>query len=156
MTQRSMRAALAAAFALFALSACSGGLSGSDYPKSEVGVPAKVRSATVLAVRAVKLDGGSGAKGALAGAAAGGALGSTIGGGTEERVAAGVAGAVIGGIAGAAIERGVTGDEGMEYTLKLDETGETIAIVQGDPQPIAAVGQRVSLVYGDRVRVVPQ
>jgi len=148
-----LMAALCAVF--MATTACTGGLTGSNYPRSEVGVPAEVREATVVGVRQVQFDPDSAGAGALGGVAAGGALGSTIGGGTEERVAAGIAGAILGGLAGAAIERGVTTDTGYEYTVKFHETGQVYAIPQGDETPVASVGQTVNVIYGDRVRVVP-
>jgi outer membrane lipoprotein SlyB len=148
-----LMAALCAVF--MATTACTGGLTGSNYPRSEVGVPAEVRQATVIGVRQVQIDANNRGAGALGGVAAGGALGSTIGGGTEERVAAGIAGAILGGLAGAAIERGVTTGTGYEYTVKLRESGQVFAITQGDETPVAGVGQSVNLVYADRVRVVP-
>jgi outer membrane lipoprotein SlyB len=78
--------------------------------------------------------------GAFIGALAGGAVGSLFGGGWGRVVASG-AGAVVGATAGAAAERQLSRQQGLEYTVRLDN-GRMVSIVQG-PEPSFGVGQRV-------------
>ncbi|MEM8986313.1 MAG: glycine zipper 2TM domain-containing protein [Pseudomonadota bacterium] len=150
----SLRATAVAAMGLVAVG-CASDLSGNTYGRSAVGVPAENFGGTLISYRQVKLDGTRSGVGTATGAVVGGALGSTIGGGTEERIAAGVAGAVLGGLAGRATEQGVSSSTAFEYTVRLDDDGRIVTIVQGDKQPIAAAGAPVRVLYGDRVRVVP-
>lgn len=99
---------------------------------------------TVQAVRPVTIQEGDRLQdnrtGAVIGALAGGAVGSIFGGGWGRVVASG-AGAVVGGAAGAAAERGLSRQQGLEYTIRLDN-GRMISVVQG-PEPAFAAGQRV-------------
>jgi len=78
-----------------------------------------------------------------AGAVVGGIAGSTVGQGKDSRIGA-VIGAVVGGVAGSAIEEGVTREDAMEITIKLD-SGRMISVVQGGKEEFKP---------GDKVRVL--
>ncbi|WP_144899909.1 glycine zipper 2TM domain-containing protein [Luteimonas cucumeris] len=77
------------------------------------------------------------------GAALGGIAGSTIGGGRRAPAAGAVAGAAAGGAAGNAMSGRST--EGVEFTVLLEETGQSVAVAQ--------VGSVHDYRVGDRVRV---
>lgn len=61
-------------------------------------------------------------------------------------------GAVLGGIAGNMVEKGITNQTGVEYTVRTNN-GETITLVQGT-SPTFAVGQKVLIVYGKEARII--
>jgi len=136
------------------LGGCVSGLGGDDYGRYAVGVPASVYPGTLIGYEPVRIEGSRSGAGALSGAALAGGLGSTVGNSTAEGLAAGLGLAVVGGLLGAAIEEGVTGADGFRYTIELED-GRTIALVQADAAPVAPVGSRVRVEYGDRVRVLP-
>ncbi|HHO70051.1 MAG TPA: glycine zipper 2TM domain-containing protein [Halothiobacillus sp.] len=128
--------------ALGFLAGCASSMSGSAYSRSEARSAMDVQYGTVQSVRSVLIEGTKTPIGAGAGAAIGGLLGSTVGGGTGRDLAT-VGGAVAGGLAGAAIEEGITRQQGLEITVRLDN-GRTIAVVQAADQ---------QFLPGDRVQV---
>jgi outer membrane lipoprotein SlyB len=102
-----------------------------------------VRIGTVVAVRDVKIE-GTGAGGALTGAALGGLAGVSHSGG-KTGAALGIIGLVGGAMIGDAIGKGITSAPGLEVTVQL-AGGGLIAIVQErDVQ--------LSLKAGDQVRI---
>lgn len=118
-----------------------------DYSRSEARVVQTVAYGTVESVRPVRIAEDRPIVGTVAGAALGGLLGNQIGHGGG-RAAATVIGAVGGGIAGNAIERNVSGQDGQEIAVRLDN-GSTIAIVQPGVQGFEA-GQRVRVLTGPK------
>ncbi len=132
---------------------CASSLTGESYSRGAARSVQEVDFGTVVAVRAVSIEGTKTPVGAGAGAIIGGLAGSTLGGGRGSDIAA-VAGAVAGGLAGAAAEEGLTRKPGVEVTVRLD-SGRTIAIVQAAaPNESFAVGDRVRVLYGrDGTRV---
>jgi outer membrane lipoprotein SlyB len=137
----------------FGLAACASGLGGSDVPRSGAGQVNTAERGVIVSAREVRIEGTKTGIGAGAGAIAGGAGGSQIGQGTAAGVAGAVAGAVVGGLVGAAAEEGLTRQTGIEYTIQ-DDSGRVFTVVQAD-DIVLAPGQRVLIVYGERVRVVP-
>jgi outer membrane lipoprotein SlyB len=103
----------------------------------------EVQMGRVESVREVNIEGTKSAIGAGAGAVIGGVAGNTVGSGTGKVLATAV-GAVLGGVGGAAVEEGVTRQNGVEITVKLD-SGRLIAITQAADE---------SFRVGDRVRVL--
>ena len=95
---------------------------------------------TVEKVELVDIEGTKTPVGVIAGGAAGAAIGNTIGDDSGRTVAT-IVGAILGGIAGGAIEEKVTGKDGLEITVKL-ENGGTIAIIQ-EADLVFQVGERV-------------
>jgi outer membrane lipoprotein SlyB len=72
--------------------------------------------------------------------------GSGIGSGSTTRTVGALAGAIIGGMAGAAAEEGITRQDGLEITVRLD-SGRTIAVVQAADVQFRP-GDRVRVLYG--------
>jgi len=103
----------------------------------------------VMSIREVQLSGGSGVSGGtLAGGGIGMAGGAAIGAATTNSLGGalvgGLLGAVGGAIAGNIIDRGGSGQRGIEVTVQKDD-GQTVAIAQPDTGDVQ---------MGDRVRIV--
>jgi outer membrane lipoprotein SlyB len=137
----STRIILAAVTAV-TLAGCASSKSGSVYSREDARREQTVRMGVVESVRSVTIEGTKSGIGAVAGGAAGGIGGSAIGHGRGAAVAA-VAGAVAGGLIGAAAEEGLTREEGVEITVRLDN-GELRAIVQTADE-VFTPGERVRL-----------
>ncbi|MFZ4072191.1 MAG: glycine zipper 2TM domain-containing protein [Caulobacterales bacterium] len=145
----------ACAFALILpVIGCAGGLGGDDYKRGEVGRVQRIEEGVIERVRSVRIEGTKTIVGPAAGAVIGGVAGSTVGGGDEERTIMAIAGAVLGGLAGGAIEEGVTRQTGFAYTIRKSDR-QLVTLVQADNVALAP-GQRVTIEYGDRVRVAPR
>ena len=130
------------------LGGCAGGLGSSDYSRSQARTAQEVQMGVVVAVRNVKIEGTKTPIGTGAGAVVGGVAGSELGGGRGSLVGA-VVGAVAGGLAGSAIEEGVTRQNGLEITVRLD-SGRTLAVTQAADEDIR-VGDRVRVLSGNGV-----
>ncbi len=151
---RSLPRRLGAALILgaLALGACADAPGGNSVSRSSLGTPSRVAYGEVIDLRAVSIEGRQSGTGALAGAAVGAATGVGIAGGTTESIVGGIAGAAIGGLAGNAIERKASEKDAVEYTIR-DEAGAVFNIVQGGAA--IPVGTQVQIIYGERVRIVP-
>lgn len=139
------------------LAGCSSNPYGDSYGVADTRTIQQVRYGVVMKTEPVTIEGEGQAVGAIAGAAVGGILGSKIGGGSGSDIAA-IGGGVLGGYAGSKAAEGVTRRNGVNLTIKMDDTGETIAIVQeANPNMMFTVGQRVRVnVDGRTARVVPE
>ncbi|HQR03917.1 MAG: glycine zipper 2TM domain-containing protein [Proteobacteria bacterium] len=126
-----------------AVGGCATSKSAGVYERGQAQHEMIVRMGVVQDVRPVKIAGTQSAIGAGAGAIVGGLAGSNVGQGKGSTVGA-VLGAVAGGLAGSAIEQGVTREDGVEITVKLDN-GNMIAITQAADEAFRP---------GDRVRVL--
>lgn len=144
---------IALAIAALLLTGCGSEFSGNRYDGATVGEVARTDLGTVISLRKVELKSEGSAAGTALGAVGGGVLGSLFGGGNA-KFATAAAGAVAGGVAGNAIA--TRGEEGIEYTVKLD-SGSVITIAQGK-EPAISVGQRVHVINSNRgrSRVVPE
>ena len=131
-----------AAVAAVTLAGCASSKSGSVYSREDARQEQTVRMGVVESVRSVTIEGTKTPIGTIAGGAIGGIGGSAIGSGRGSAIAA-VAGAVAGGLLGAAAEEGLTRQEGVEITVRLDN-GELRAIVQTADEPFKP-GERVRL-----------
>jgi outer membrane lipoprotein SlyB len=151
-----MRASAKPVLALFllglALVACAPANTGSTYSRQQVNRAANVSTGTIVSMRDVAVQ-GQGNTGAFVGAAAGGVGGSFIGGDWRSNLLAGLGGAVIGGIAGNAAERAATGGTATEFIIEV-AGGGTIAVVQTNEEGFR-VGDRVTILQGDRTRLTP-
>ena len=144
---RVVRSVLAVAVMILLAYGCATSTSSDTYSRDEATKTHYVYEGTVTGVRPVKIEGTRSGIGAGAGAVAGGVLGSTIGSGTGTTVAV-VAGSLAGAAAGAAVEEGITKEDGLEITVKLDN-GEIIAVAQKSDVQFAA-GERVKVLrYSD-------
>lgn len=127
-----------------ALGACATpSSSGSSYPRYETRTAYDVEYGEVVATRLVEIEGDASYIGVWGGAAVGRAAGRSVADGNTGRVA-GAVGGVAGAVAGEAIEKKITAEDGLEITVRLDNS-DTIAVVQE---------QDVLFVPGDRVRVL--
>ncbi|MGK0673848.1 MAG: glycine zipper 2TM domain-containing protein [Halothiobacillaceae bacterium] len=132
--------------AVAVLAGCASSLSGGVYSRDQARMAQDVEYGRVEAVRVVTVEGTKSNIGTGAGAIAGGVVGSGIGSGSTTRTVGTLAGAIIGGMAGAAAEEGLTRQEGLEITVRLD-SGRTIAVVQAADVQFRP-GDRVRVVYG--------
>lgn len=139
------------------LSACASQMMSSNkVSRNDVGTVSKSVSGVIIDSRQVTIGGSKSGAGATVGAVVGGAAASQIGGGTTEHIIAGVIGATAGALIGDAVEEGVTQQPGIEYAIRLDQSGEVIYVIQ-PADYVLRVGQRVDVVYGNgRARVVPR
>lgn len=131
--------------------------SGDIYRSGEALTPQKVRFGEVVSVRTVQVDtGGSGATGAMAGGAIGGVAGSRMGSGRgSDAVLGGLIGATVGAIAGAAAEGASNKHDALELTVKMQDTGDMMSIVQAGQETFTA-GQKVRVLIQNGVyRVSP-
>lgn len=132
-------------FSLLALGGCASSLSGDTYSRAEAQRPISFRTATIVGVRKVRLEGTDSNIGLGAGAVIGGVAGSGVGSGRGAIVGA-VVGAVVGGVAGAAAEEGITRADAWELTLRMSN-GENMVVVQ-------EIGKTDHFAVGDEVRVM--
>ena len=125
------------------IAGCASSKGGDVYTRDEARQVQTVQMGVVEGARPVKIEGTKSMIGTGAGAVVGGIAGSTVGQGKDSRIGA-VIGAVVGGVAGSAIEEGVTREDAMEITIKLD-SGRIISVVQGGKEEFKP---------GDKVRVL--
>ena len=142
------------------ISGCTPRIGGQDFSVSDSGQMATTYRGVVISLRPVMISNkrpeaqGEAGSGATIGAVTGGvAAGSTMGRGNGA-LAAGVLGAVVGGVAGHYAEKELSRQEGVEYTIRLED-GRTVSIAQGK-EPVISMNQSVIVVEGsERTRVVP-
>ena len=107
----------------------------------------------------IKIKGESNWIGATAGGMIGGLLGTQVCGeeeiiGTKCQDIAVVYG-TIGGAAIGTVAQGILGNhDGFQYIVNIDNAEKDSAFVQGDKTPISK-GQRVVIIYGKDIRVLP-
>lgn len=130
---------------LISLAGCQSSLTGDSYSRSEARKMQRVEYGIVEYLRPVKIEGTKTPIGSATGAAVGGVAASTIGSGKGRTIAT-VLGAVAGGVAGAAVEESVTRRQGVEITVRKDNS-ELISVVQ-------EVSSSVPFYVGDRVRIL--
>jgi len=129
----------------FILAACASEKGGEVYSREEVRQVQHFKVGKVESMHKVRIEGTKTPIGSTAGAVVGGIAGSGASGGKTGQVAA-VLGAVVGGIAGSAAEEAYTRENGMEYSIKLED-GTHISVVQ-------AISDKDDIKVGDMVRVI--
>jgi len=141
---------LVAALAMSAavLGGCASSMSCGAYSREQARQVQEVQMGVVESVRHVKIEGTQSPVGAGAGAVIGGIAGSNVGQGKGSDIGT-ILGAVAGGVAGSMIEEGVTGKDGLEITVKL-ENGRLIAVTQEADEQFR-VGERVRVLTGGGV-----
>ncbi len=131
---------------------------GTAYSASDAQSISQVYFGEIINLTPVTIDANSGNQliGSIAGAAIGGILGSDIGGGTGSELAS-IGAGVVGSYAGSKIADEVGKKNGVNITIKLEGTGETVSIVQPvDPNQLFKIGERVQIsVNGNSGRVTP-
>ena len=113
-------------------------------PRSSAQYAQSVRSAVIVNVRGVVVDGSQSGVGTVAGAVVGGVAGSSLRGRNDSVIGL-VVGAVAGGLIGNGIERATTREQAVELTLRMSDGSEQV-IVQGLGVERFAVGERVNMV----------
>lgn len=136
----------AIALLALALAGCASSVSGGAYSRSQTRGAQDVQYGTVQAIREVRIEGTKSGVGTVGGAALGGIAGSSIGGGGRTRAAGAIGGALLGGLLGSATEEGVTRQQGLELTVRLDG-GRTIAVTQAADEYFNP-GERVRVLTG--------
>ncbi len=149
----SLKPVLAVLAALVLAAGCAPSNTATTYTREQMNREAMVETGTVVSMRPVTVE-GTGRTGGLVGGVAGGVGGSFIGGDWRSNLLAGLGGAVLGGVAGSAAERSMTTTTATEFIVEL-EGGGTIAVVQSNEQGLR-VGDRVTILRGDRTRLTPR
>lgn len=146
--------ALVAALGVLPLGACTSQFAGDTVSASGANQVNRVLPGVILAAQPVTIRGESGRGiGGAVGGVAGGIAGSTLGTSRVEGALGAIGGAVLGGLAGSALGDRIGNESGVEYIVRLQD-GQTVTVVQG-ATPVLEPGQRVLIVYGRQVRVIP-
>lgn len=127
---------------------CAPKLGGSDYNVADVGDVAISTPGIIVGKRVIQIHADNSGAGAGMGAVGGALLGSTIGGGRGSIVTAGLGG-LAGGVAGHFAESALTHQEGFEYNVRVEKTGEVITVSQG-AEPNIPVGAPVYIIESKR------
>ncbi len=125
------------------ITGCASSNAGDTYSRDEARRVQTVLTGTVESTRTVKVEGTKSGVGTGAGAIVGGIAGSATGQGRGSTIGT-VLGAVAGGMLGAAAEEGVTRENALEVTVRLD-SGRVISVVQTGKEDFFP---------GDRVRIM--
>lgn len=137
---------LSLALILLIVTGCTRQISQNVYKGSDVGAPASTYRGVIVSARQVTVEEGDklsdNTMGIAGGALAGGLIGSQFGGGSTAPLVGAGLGAVAGGVGGAFLEKHLTTQDAMEYTVQIDGTGNLMTIVQG-VDTVYSVGQRV-------------
>ncbi len=104
----------------FILAGCASEKGGDVYSRDQVQQVQHFKVGTVESVHKVRIEGTKSPIGTTAGTIVGGIAGSGASQGKTGQVAA-VLGAVVGGVVGAAAEEGYTREDGIEYSIKLED-----------------------------------
>jgi outer membrane lipoprotein SlyB len=116
---------------------------GDVYSRQDTRKAWDVRYGEVTDVDPVTIEGQRSALGRVGGGYVGYEVGRAIGGRGTSGDVGGAVGAVAGAVAGEAVEEGVTRQDGLQISVRLDE-GRTIAVVQAADQRFE-VGERVKI-----------
>ena len=125
------------------VSGCTLPSRGDVYSRQDTRKAWDVRYGEVVDVDPVTIEGQRTALGRVGGGYVGYEVGRSIGGRGTSGDIGGAVGAVAGAVAGEAVEEGVTRQDGLQISVRLD-TGRTIAVVQAADQPFK-VGERVKI-----------
>tara|TARA_Y100001970_G_scaffold208655_1_gene254302 strand:+ start:224 stop:691 length:468 start_codon:yes stop_codon:yes gene_type:complete len=143
---------------LFFLYACSN-TSPTNVKTSDAQKITLIEYGTIISSSPVKIKGESNWIGATAGGMIGGLLGTQVCGeeeiiGTKCQDIAVVYGTIGGAAIGTVAQAMLGNHDGFQYIVNIDENDKDSAFVQGDKNALAN-GQRVVIIYGDDVRVMP-
>ena len=143
-------------FSLFLITSCAS-TSSNQVERRDANRVLNVDLGVVIDVEPVIIKGESSKIGAVAGGVIGGLVGSTVGDGVGRQVAI-VAGTVAGGVIGYFVPVKLCEHNGFQYTIVLDETKKPILVIQGVSGKEGRdfkVGDRVTIVYGNQIKVIP-
>ena len=143
-------------FSLFLITSCAS-TSSNQVERRDANRVLNVDLGVVIDVEPVSIKGETSKVGAVAGGVIGGLVGSTVGDGVGRQVAI-VAGTVAGGVIGYFVPVKLGEHNGFQYTIVLDETKKPILVIQGvsgERGRDFKVGDRVTVVYGNQIKVIP-
>jgi outer membrane lipoprotein SlyB len=112
---------------------------------------------TIIDVVPVRIKGKASNIGAIAGGLIGGIASEKVGSGTGQEIAI-IAGTVTGGIVGYYSTVKLGEHNGFQYVISIDDDSNPIAVIQGqdkDKKLNFEIGDRVSIIYGAKVRLLP-
>jgi outer membrane lipoprotein SlyB len=135
---------IAMLLAVTSLTGCVSSQSSGVYSRADAQRAQSVEAGTVLALRAVTIEGTHSYIGAGVGALMGGIAGTAIGGGRGMYLGA-IAGAAGGGVAGAYGEERLTRANGVEITVREDSGYRQAFVQEVDDKQIFRVGDRVRI-----------
>ncbi len=145
-------------FLILFLVACSS-TSPTDVKQSDAQSIKNIEYGIIKSSTPVKVKGEGGIIGATTGALIGGLLGTAVCG--ENEIAGtkcqdiGIVYGTIGGAALGYVTQAFLGNhDGFQYIITLDSTQKDIAIVQSN-DTVLSNGERVVIIYGDTIRVLP-
>ena len=146
MKKSKLGAAILMAITVVGVTGCAtGNYSANNYNGAQAMGAMMVKEGVVIGVRNVKIKPQDTGTGTAAGAGLGGIAGSNAGSGYRSGLAGAIVGAVVGGVAGHIAEGKLNTQDGLEITVKLDKSGDEIAVTQGAD---------VQFKVGDHVRVL--
>ena len=149
-----MKKVIVIIFSLFLIQSCSTSPDKIDAQDANTVISAD--KGTILDVVPVRIRGAKSELGAAAGAAIGGKAAKQIGSGSGQDIAQ-IVGAVAGGIIGYYSPVVLGEHNGFEYAIQIDGVDKPVVIIQGVSEKgyNFRAGDKVTVVYGTRVRVVP-
>lgn len=112
---------------------------------------------TVIDVVPVKIKGNPSEIAAVIGGVVGGILAEEVGSGSGQEYAV-LAGSTIGGIVGYYSTVKLGEHNGLQYSISIDGEEKPIGVIQGidkEKDYNFKIGDRVSIIYGEKVRVLP-
>ena len=128
-----------------------------DVSKDDTQVALNTDVGEIIDVVPVKIKGKPSEIGATVGGMIGSIVGSDVGSGKGQEIAI-IVGATLGGVAGYYSTVRLGEHNGYQYTISIDGENKPIGLVQGidkEKNALFKVGDRVSIVYGEQVRVLP-
>ena len=130
-----------------------------NVKKSDAQKISKVEYGRIISSLPVKIKGEGNWLGAATGAMIGGLLGTQLCGDNEivgtKCQDIGVVFGAIGGAAAGTVTQAILGNhDGFQYIIDMDNSETDSAFVQGDPEALQN-GQKVVIVYGKDVRILP-
>lgn len=142
-------------FVIFFIYSCSS--NPYNVSKDDAQVVLNTDTGKIIDIVPVKIKGDPSEIAATIGGLIGGIAGQDIGNGKGQEIAI-IVGSTIGGIAGYYSTVKLGEHNGFQYTIKIDGEIKPIGLVQGvdkEKKAIFKLGDTVSIIYGEQVRVLP-
>ena len=128
-----------------------------NVSKDDAQVVLNTDTGKLIDIIPVKIRGKPSEIGSLVGGAIGGIISEDVGSGSGKEIAV-IAGTTIGGVIGYYSTVKLGEHNGFQYVISIDGEDKPIGVVQGidkDNKSLFKVGDNVSIIYGEQVRVLP-
>ena len=128
-----------------------------NVSKDDAQVVLNTDTGKIIDVVPIKIKGDPSEIAATIGGLIGGIAGQDVGSGKGQEIAV-IVGSTIGGVAGYYSTVKLGEHNGFQYTIKINGETKPIGLVQGadkEKKAIFKIGDKVSIVYGEQVRVLP-